>query len=171
MVTDGDGQSEDHRTRSVLSGPPPEVQGYRSPAAEQEALAAWLRARQEEGIALHEIGIFARTGKLLTERVTPALRAAGLPSQDLESDRVPEEGRVAVGTMHGSKGLEFRAVALVGCDRNQLPLRSVASRIRDSADREEFVEHERHLLYVACPRARVHAGARATAGDLEWGGV
>jgi superfamily I DNA/RNA helicase len=56
--------------------------------------------------------------------------------------------------MHGAKGLEFRAVAIVGCDRNQVPLRSVASRIRDNAEREEFVEHERHLLYVACTRAR-----------------
>ena len=48
----------------------------------------------------------------------------------------------------------YGAVAIVGCDRNQLPLRTVASRIRDTADREEFVEQERHLLYVACTRAR-----------------
>lgn len=56
--------------------------------------------------------------------------------------------------MHGAKGLEFRAVAVVGCDRDQLPLRRVASRIRDEGDRQEFIEHDRHLLYVACTRAR-----------------
>jgi superfamily I DNA/RNA helicase len=138
----------------VLSGPVPELRGYASAAAEQAALTTWLQARRDEGVALHEIAIFARTGKLIAERVTPALRAAGLASQDIKSDSVPEAERVVVGTLHGAKGLEFRAVAVVGCDRNQLPLRSVASRIRDSADREAFVEHERHLLYVACTRAR-----------------
>ncbi|MEY4548604.1 MAG: hypothetical protein RL685_4799, partial [Pseudomonadota bacterium] len=118
-VTDGDGQSEDHHTRSVLSGPPPELQGYASAAAEQTALATWLQQRRDEGIALHEIAIFARTGKLLTERATPALQAAGLASQDIKGDSVPAPDRVVVGTMHGAKGLEFRAVAIVGCDRNQ----------------------------------------------------
>src|SRR5690606_15553010 len=167
-VTDADGQSEDHRTRSVLSGPAPEVLGYRSPAAEQEALAAWLTARQEEGVALHEIGIFARTNKIIADRVTPALRAASLASQDIKSDRVPEAGRIAVGTMHGAKGLEFRAVAIVGCDRNLLPLRTVASRIRDGADREEFVEQERHLLYVACTRARERLRVTWSGEGCEW---
>jgi superfamily I DNA/RNA helicase len=167
-VTDGDGQSEDHRTRSVLSGPPPELQGYRSVAAERDALAAWLRAQRDEGMALHEIAIFARTGKLIAERVTPALRAAGLASQDIKSDGVPEADRIAVGTMHGAKGLEFRAVAIVGCDRNQLPLRSVASRIRDSADRAEFVEHERHLLYVACTRARERLRVTWSGEGCQW---
>jgi mRNA-degrading endonuclease RelE of RelBE toxin-antitoxin system len=167
-VTDGDGQSEEHRTRSVLSGPPPELLGYRTPAAEQEALAEWLRARRDEGLALHEIGLFARTGKLIAERITPALRAAALPSQDIKSDRVPEEGRVAVGTMHGAKGLEFRAVAIVGCDRNQLPLRTVASRLRDAADRDAFIEQERHLLYVACTRARERLRVTWSSEGCEW---
>jgi superfamily I DNA/RNA helicase len=170
-VTDADGQSEDHRTRSVLSGPPPEVIGYRTPDAERDALAAWLSSRREEGIALHEIGIFARTAKLLAERVAPALRAAGLASQDIKADRVPDSDRIAVGTMHGAKGLEFRAVAIVGCDRNQLPLRTVASRIRETADREEFVEQERHLLYVACTRARERLRVSWSGEGCEWLGA
>lgn len=146
----------------------PRVLGYKTPAAEQEALAEWLRARRDEGVALHEIGLFARTGKLIAERITPALRAAALPSQDIKSDGVPEEGFVAVGTMHGAKGLEFRAVAIVGCDRNQLPLRTVASRLRDAADREAFIEQERHLLYVACTRASSRLRVTWSREGCEW---
>jgi superfamily I DNA/RNA helicase len=152
----------------VLSGPPPEVIGYRTPDAERDALASWLNSRREEGIALHEIGIFARTAKLLAERVAPALRAAGLASQDIKADHVPDCDRIAVGTMHGAKGLEIRAVAIVGCDRNQLPLRTVASRIRDTADREEFVEQERHLLYVACTRARERSRVSWSGEGCQW---
>jgi len=87
-------------------------------------------------------------------RSAPTLRAASLPSQNIKSDSVPQTDRVAVGTLHGAKGIEFRAAALVGCDLNPLALRTVASRIRDGADREEFVAQERHLFYVACTRAR-----------------
>ncbi len=153
-IADGDGQTEERHTRSVLSGPAPELQGYPGPAEEQSALANWLRARRDEGMALHEIAVFARTGQLISERVTPALRAANVPSQGLEPETVPSRDRIVVGTMHGAKGLEFRAVAVVGCDRDQLPLQQVVSRIRDEGDRQEFTEHERHLLYVACTRAR-----------------
>ncbi|MEY4546752.1 MAG: hypothetical protein RL685_2947, partial [Pseudomonadota bacterium] len=56
----------------------------------------------------------------------------------------------------------------VGCDRNQLPLRHVASRIRDRADREEFIEHERHLLYVACTRARELLRVTWSGQPCEW---
>jgi superfamily I DNA/RNA helicase len=91
-----------------------------------------------------------------------------LPSQDIESDRVPEEGLVAVGTMHGAKGLEFRAVAIAGCAQNQLPLRSVASRLRDAAEREAFIEQERHLLYVACTRARERLRVTWSGQGCEW---
>lgn len=64
--------------------------------------------------------------------------------------------------------LEFRAVAIVGCDRNQLPLRTVASRLRDAADREAFIEQERHLLYVACTRARERLRVTWSGQRSEW---
>ena len=56
--------------------------------------------------------------------------------------------------MHAAKGLEFRAVALVGCDAEQLPLREALARA-DGDDAKRLVEErERHLLYVGCTRAR-----------------
>ena len=61
---------------------------------------------------------------------------------------------VAVGTMHLAKGLEFRAVAIVACDDEILPLQSRIERVADDADIEEVYSTERHLLYVACTRAR-----------------
>jgi hypothetical protein len=167
-ISDADGQTEERHTRSVLSGPPPELQGYSTPAEEQRGLADWLRARRDEGLALHEIAVFARTGQLISERVTPALRAASIPSQGLEPEAVPGRDRVVVGTMHGAKGLEFRAVAVVGCDRDQVPLRKVISRIRDEGDRQEFTEHERHLLYVACTRARERLRVTWSGAGCQW---
>ena len=64
--------------------------------------------------------------------------------------------RVSVGTMHLSKGLEFRAVAVMACDDEIVPLQSRIETVTDDGDLEEVYDTERHLLYVACTRARDH---------------
>ena len=63
-------------------------------------------------------------------------------------------GSVAVGTMHLAKGLEFRAVVVAACDDEVIPLQTRIERVGDDADLEEVYGTERHLLYVACTRAR-----------------
>ena len=64
------------------------------------------------------------------------------------------EGRIAVSTMHLAKGLEFRAVVVMACDDEVLPLQERVENISDESDLEEVYNTERHLLYVACTRAR-----------------
>lgn len=61
---------------------------------------------------------------------------------------------VALMTMHHAKGLEFRAVAVMACDDEILPLGERIAAVGDDADLEEVYNTERHLLYVACTRAR-----------------
>jgi len=56
--------------------------------------------------------------------------------------------------MHLAKGLEFRAVVVMACDDETLPLQSRIEDITDEADIQEVYDTERHLLYVACTRAR-----------------
>ena len=54
----------------------------------------------------------------------------------------------------GKKGVEFRAVAVMACDDEILPLQERIDAVSDDADLEDVYNTERHLLYVACPRAR-----------------
>jgi superfamily I DNA/RNA helicase len=56
--------------------------------------------------------------------------------------------------MHRSKGLHYRAVAVIGVEAGELPLERVLDRQADEAARAAFLELERNLLYVACTRAR-----------------
>jgi superfamily I DNA/RNA helicase len=58
--------------------------------------------------------------------------------------------------MHLAKGLEFRAVAVVACDDEVVPLQERIETVGDDADLQEVYDTERHLLYVACTRARDH---------------
>lgn len=57
---------------------------------------------------------------------------------------------------HLAKGLEFRAVAVIACDDEVLPLQERIESVADSADLQEVYNTERHLLYVACTRVRGH---------------
>lgn len=55
-----------------------------------------------------------------------------------------------------SRGLEFRGVAVMACDDEIIPLQERMKNVADNSDLEEVYDSERHLLYVACARARDH---------------
>ena len=58
--------------------------------------------------------------------------------------------------MHLAKGLEYRAVAVMACDDEVIPLQERIETVAEDSDLEEVYDTERHLLYVACTRARDH---------------
>ena len=52
-----------------------------------------------------------------------------------------------------AKGLEFRAVVVMACDEDVLPLDERAADAADEAELDDIYETERRLLYVALTRA------------------
>ena len=70
--------------------------------------------------------------------------------------------------MHLSKGLEFRAVAVIACDDEVLPLQERIESVTDESDLAEVYDTERNLLYVACTRARDHLLVTAVAPASEF---
>ncbi len=64
--------------------------------------------------------------------------------------------KASLSTMHLAKGLEFRAVAVMACDEDVIPSPTRIEAITDDSDLDEVYATERHLLYVACTRARDH---------------
>lgn len=153
-VSDVDGNTEERRgTVSVFNGPPPRVQVFPTPEEESNAVGAWIAERISEGVALHEIGVFVRSDAEL-DRARQALSHAGALFKVLDEHVEVSHGHVSVSTMHLAKGLEFRAVAVMACDDEIVPLQSRIESVTDDSDLEEVYNTERHLLYVACTRAR-----------------
>ncbi|KYF78509.1 hypothetical protein BE20_24260 [Sorangium cellulosum] len=153
-LDEGDGEAEKRSTVSVLNGPPPEVQGFASAAKEVEGVAGVLKDLLASGYKQRDIALFARSEGVLRDRVEAALGKAGLTGHPLSDDQPPSATDVSVGTIHRAKGLEFKVVVVVGCDADLVPLTYLQKELVDEADREAFLEQERHLLYVACTRAR-----------------
>jgi hydroxymethylpyrimidine kinase/phosphomethylpyrimidine kinase len=89
-------------------------------------------------------------------RAAAALDAAGVPHSAITADADRPRGRAARAAMHIAKGMEFRAVAVMACDEDLLPLAARIEVVADESDLDEVYATERHLLYDACTRARDH---------------
>lgn len=153
-VTDVDGFTEDRSdTVSVFNGPQPTVHVLKTIHDEIESVANWLRARTQAGFLAHEFGVFVRS-EAQVDRASQAVSAAGLPHKVLDEHVDTESGYVSIGTMHLAKGLEFRAVVVMACDDEVIPLQERIETVGDDADLQEVYDTERQLLYVACTRAR-----------------
>ena len=120
-----------------------------------KAVSDWLSELAKAGVAHHEFGVFVRSATQMS-RAQAALETAKLPFKVLDERVDTASGHVSIGTMHLAKGLEFRAVAVMACDDEVLPLQERIETVGDDADLQEIYDTERHLLYVACTRARDH---------------
>lgn len=153
-VSDVDGNIEDRRgTVSVFNGPSPEIRSYKSEAEESKAVSQWLLERIKDGLAPHEFGVFVRS-EAQVYRAVEAVSGADLPFSVLDEHVETANGQACVCIMHLAKGLEFRAVVVMACDDEVIPLQERVEAITDDADLEEVYNTERNLLYVACTRAR-----------------
>jgi mRNA-degrading endonuclease RelE of RelBE toxin-antitoxin system len=153
-VSDVDGNTEDRRgTVSVFNGPEPLVQVSENREEEGRAVAEWLSLLVEEGFQSHEIGLFVRSPAQI-DRAKQATGVAGLEFVELDDDVETRSGHISICTMHLAKGLEFRAVVVMACDDEVVPLLERIEQVTDDNDLEEVYNTERHLLYVACTRAR-----------------
>ncbi len=148
-----DGNESRKGTRSILSGPPPSLQGYSTPDEELAATVTHLRAWIASGLRPETIAVFARTKREL-KSLERALTTADLPVHLLADEDEGQPQAIALGTMHGAKGLEFKAVLIAGCTEKLVPFNLYVSKITDPQDLEHALANERRLLYVAMTRAR-----------------
>ena len=153
-ITDVDGNEEDRSgTISVFNGAKPIIEICDDVSQERERVVDWLRRLTKSGVKSQEIGIFVRSSDEIP-RAEEIAELAGLEWRVLDENTAAVFGAVTISTMHLAKGLEFRCVAVVACDDEVIPSQRRIEEITDQADLEEVYNTERHLLYVACTRAR-----------------
>jgi len=119
------------------NGPQPEIRHLKTSGLEDDYLASWLHERVREGTDFRRMAILGRFRNQL-ERLKNALTARGIPVE-LADGVASHNNAVRLLTMHSSKGLEFKCVAIpdLGC----MPYAKVPP------------EEEARLLYVALTRS------------------
>jgi superfamily I DNA/RNA helicase len=154
-LSDVDGNVEDRRgTVSVFNGPPT-IETFDDPEQKSEAVAAWVKTASNREFSRTRLGSSMRSPREL-RRARNAIKQAGVQSVELSDKIEITPGKVLVGTMHLAKELEFRSVAVVASDDEIIPSQGRIENVADDADLEVVYDTERHLLYVACTRARDH---------------
>ena len=153
-ITDVDGNIEERdKTVSVFNGPSPLVKIFNGEEEETEFIARWIKRMSVQGILPEEIGVFVRSESEIPRAIAVA-EEAGLPYRILDNKMNLDSSEVCVSSMHFAKGLEFRSVIVMACDDEVIPSMPRIEQVADEADLEEIYNTERHLLYVACTRAR-----------------
>lgn len=139
--------------RSEFTGPAPIVRGYASHAEELAGLVWTMKDWQADGVSSRDMCVAARTSQQL-EDAADALHAAGLATLTMGPATSPADDNpgIRLMTMHRAKGLEFRAISVIGADSQNIPPRWLIP--DDEIDARQFLQQERCLLYVACSRAR-----------------
>jgi hypothetical protein len=173
QIVDVDGNVESRKGAvSLFNGPRPDIKTYSSSEEESKAVATWLRKLNAEGVQPHEIALFVRSAGQL-DRAKAAADLAGIKYRVLDEHVEIAQGLLSISTMHLAKGLEFRAVSVMACDDEVIPLQERIETVADESDLEDVYSTERHLLYVACTRARDHLSVTSVRpaseflGDLE----
>ncbi len=168
QMADVDGNIEERKGAvSLFNGPKPTITVCSSTDAEIRTVSDWLTGLKTAGLLPHEVALFVRSAAQL-DRPKAAAEQAGLKYKVLD-DRVEiTPGFVSISTMHLAKGLEFRAVAVMGCDDEVIPLQERIEAVTDEGDLEDVYNTERHLLYVACTRARDNLLVTSTAPKSEF---
>lgn len=139
------------RVVSLFGGTEPELFRGESPDDEAERLVRWVDKQLGNGLIPDQIALFARQlSRLQTIELALSgrlgLRCVLLGNTDC--------GSLVKGTLHGGKGLEFRAVAVVGAEEGVLPMPAALEGEPGDEAYELSLARERHLLYVGCTRAR-----------------
>ncbi|AKE38547.1 DNA helicase [Corynebacterium camporealensis] len=137
--------------RSLRWGPAPQVVHSEGKTEEGEALAAhikeWLEGRDGDEVS---IGVLTRTNNRRLE-LAQHLANLGVPMTTYR--KTDKEHPVTVMTMHMAKGLEFTHVVLSEVSAKSLPQGYLLQGLAD-AEKEDALQRERALLYVAASRAR-----------------
>ena len=144
-ITESDGNEE--RRDGVISlfqGEQPSINIFDDINDEIENVVSWLKKRISSEANPDEIAILFRSVFEL-DRAKKCINKMGTIGENIH-----------LLTMHDAKGLEFKSVAIIGCEEGILPSEARLIKARDEAEIDEIMATERHLFYVAFSRAREH---------------
>ena len=139
--------------RSVFGGPDPESRQFSSIDDEDKGIATQINDWIGEGFAQSDIAVFTFDRKAVNE-IAESLVSNGIDSV-VVTDRSDDDklgDAVRVMTMHRSKGLEFRAVAIARLGADTFPPYYVQK--LSGPERALQERRLRSVLYVAGSRAR-----------------
>ena len=144
---------ENRRSLSIFDGPSPTINLFDSREDELQNLTHWINTQLNRGIKSHEIVVLSPSPAVLTA-AEGHLTSAKFRCWKLDATANFLQGEIGLATVRRIKGLEYRSVAIIGCDEDHFPSANAMKDLGDGADFDSFFTLEKNSLYVAMTRAR-----------------
>lgn len=142
------------KCQSLTHGENPIYECFNNANDEFDFLLSEVKKLKENGVALTDICVVARTKKLIDDCVALFTRV-GIRSYAIKRNKVDDRSfdGLRVATMHRVKGLEFKYVFVAAVNNRVIPLPSAINKT-DAISEAESITSEKCLLYVAMTRAQ-----------------
>lgn len=150
---DFDGETE--RLNGYLSlfhGSQPTYDLFKTKDAEIEEIVNIISKLRDQGYKYNDIAIGCRIKDSIKE-IKSSLHKLKIPYSDILASQADSQEAVFLSTFHSLKGLEFKAVILADVNNRTAPLYFKKFEELNAVDKEEYLQSERSLLYVAMTRA------------------
>jgi len=149
---DFDGETEKlNGYLSLFHGELPTYEVFKTKSDEINTIITYIEELKEKGFKLNDIALAFRTKEALKE-VKTALHKNKIPFSDNATASSSNSGAI-LSTFHGLKGLEFKAVMLCDVNYRTVPLMIQKMDTMDQQEKEDYLNSEKSLLYVAITRA------------------
>lgn len=153
LIELSDEPNESRRSISIFDGPKPLVKLFSDRDSEVKNLLSWIKKQIGNGIQPHEIVVLT-PNDLAMSVASKEMKANKIRNWKLDATANYLNGEVGLATVSRVKGLEYRSVAIIGCDEDQFPNSKKLNELGDESDFDEFLTLEKNSLYVAMTRAR-----------------
>lgn len=150
---DFDGESEKlNGYLSLFHGEKPTYEIFKTKGDEIAAIVDYIKEFREKGLRYNDIAIGFRTKDALKD-IKTSLHKLKIPYNDNTTTNSNDHSGVVLSTFHGMKGLEFKAVILSDVNNRTCPLHFGRLNENDEMSKEDYLNSEKSLLYVAISRA------------------
>lgn len=142
------------KCQSLTHGEKPIIKNFSNANDEFDFILSEVKKLKNNGVALTDICVVARTKKLVDDYIT-LFTGAGIRSYAIKRNKVDDRSfdGLRVATMHRVKGLEFEYVFIAAVNNRIIPLSSAINKT-DTVSEAESITSEKCLLYVAMTRAQ-----------------
>jgi hypothetical protein len=137
---------------SLFHGAAPTYEVFKTKNDEINSIITQINELKDIGLTYSEIAIGFRTKEALKE-VKTTLHNLKIPYNDNTTSVTNDSGGVVLSTLHGLKGLEFKAVFLADINNRTCPLYFNGFNDMEEQEKTDYINSEKSLIYVAMTRA------------------
>lgn len=137
---------------SLFHGQTPSYEMFKVKADEYNYIVDQMSDLKEQGIKMNEICVGFRTKDALRD-FKSFLHRLKIPYSDNSSLANNDTLGLVLSTLHGLKGLEFKAVFLADINKRTSPLLFADFNNLEEQEKKDYINSEKSLLYVAMTRA------------------